>query len=83
MKENGFIFKKTKSSRYPAETMTDADYAADLSLLASLFDSPERVVRSTILSVYADKRDFMSFKQDGAMTILSGKPLKYLVQILQ
>ena len=33
MKENGFILKKTKSRRYPAETLTEADYADDLALL--------------------------------------------------
>ena len=33
IKENGFIFKKTRSNQYPAETMTDTDYADDQALL--------------------------------------------------
>ena len=35
IKENGFILKKTRSIRYPTETMTDIDYADDLLLLAN------------------------------------------------
>ena len=31
--EDVFIFKKNRSTRYPAENMTDADYAKDLVLL--------------------------------------------------
>ena len=35
IKENGFTLKKTRSRQYLAETMTDADYADDLALLAN------------------------------------------------
>ena len=35
IKENGFTRKKTKSRRYPAETITDTDYADDIALLAN------------------------------------------------
>ena len=34
-KENGFTFKKKKGRWYPSETMTNADYADDLVLLAN------------------------------------------------
>ena len=35
MKENGFTLEKARSRRYPAETLTDADYADDIPLLAN------------------------------------------------
>ena len=38
MKENGFTLKKqTISSRYPAETIEDADCADDLALLTNAY----------------------------------------------
>ena len=35
MKENGFKLTKERSSRHPAQTITDADYADDIALLAN------------------------------------------------
>ena len=35
IKENGFKLKKEKSRRYPAQTITDADYPNDIPLLAN------------------------------------------------
>ena len=35
MKENGFKLTKERSKRYPAQTITDADYADDIALLAN------------------------------------------------
>ncbi len=35
MKENGFKLAKERSRRYPAQTITDADYADDIALLAN------------------------------------------------
>ena len=35
MKENGFKLTKERSGRYPAQTITDADYADDTVLLAN------------------------------------------------
>ena len=34
IKENGFKLTKERSRRYPAQTITDADYADDIALLA-------------------------------------------------
>ena len=34
MKENGFKLAKKRSRRYPAQTITDADYGDDIVLLA-------------------------------------------------
>ena len=35
MKENGFKLAKERSRRYPAQTITDMDYADDIVLLAN------------------------------------------------
>ena len=35
MKDNGFKLAKERSRRYPAQTITDADYADDIALLAN------------------------------------------------
>ena len=35
MKDNGFKLTKERSRRYPAQTITDADYADDIALLAN------------------------------------------------
>ena len=35
IKENGFELTKKRSRRYPAETITDADYAVNIALLAN------------------------------------------------
>ena len=35
IKENGFTLKKARSRRYPAKTITDADYVDDISLLVN------------------------------------------------
>ena len=35
IKENGFELTKKRSRRYPAKTITDTDYADDISILAN------------------------------------------------
>ena len=64
--------------------MTDANYADDLALLAntlvltkSLQHSLEQAVGGI---VNANKTKFMSFKQEGAISTLSGKSLKLVDQ---
>ena len=47
IKENGVVLKKTtKSIQYAAETMTDADYADDLVLLANTPTQAESLLHS-------------------------------------
>ena len=36
MKDNGFKLTKERSRRYPAQTITDADYVDDIALLANI-----------------------------------------------
>ena len=85
-KENDFTLKRTRSRQYPTETLIDADYADDLVLLAnipdqtkSLMHSLEQAAGGIGSNMNADKTEFiMSFKQDGALSTLSGKPLKFV-----
>ena len=64
MKENGFTLAKERSRRYTAQTITDADYADDIALLAntlaqaeSLLRSLERVAGCTGLHVETDNTE--------------------------
>ncbi len=64
IKDNGFKLAKERSRRYPALTITDADYADDIALLAntpaqakSLLHSQERAAAGTDLHVNAYKSE--------------------------
>ena len=83
MKENGFKLAKEKSRRYPAQTITDADYADDIVLLANtlaqaetLLHSLEQAAGGIGLHVNADKTEYMCFNQRGDIFTLKGGPLK-------
>ena len=83
IKENGFISKKVRNRRYPAETMTDAVYANDQALLPNasaqaefLLHSLEQATGDIGLFENADKTEYICFKQTGIISTLSGKPLK-------
>ena len=72
MKDNSFNLTKEISRRYPAEIITDADYADDIALLANTLAqaessllSLERVAAGIGLHVNADKTEYMSFNQSG------------------
>ena len=82
MKENNFQLAKEKSRRYPAQTITDADYANDIALLAkspaqarTLLHSLEQAAGSIGLYVNTDETEYMCFNQRGNIT-LKGGPLK-------
>ena len=68
IKENGFKLTKEISRRYPAKTITDADYADDIALLANapaqaktLPHSLERAAAGIVLHVNAYKTEYMCF----------------------
>ena len=70
LKENGFIFKKKVNRRYPEESMIDADYADDRSLLLNThayaecpLHSLEQAARGMGRYIDAVKTEFMCFKQ--------------------
>ena len=74
--------KKSRSRRYPAETITNTDYADDLALLAntsataeSLLHSLKHAVGGIDHHVNANKTEYMCFKQ-GAISIPRGERQK-------
>ena len=77
-------WKKTVSSRkYPAKTITDADYADDIALLANapaqaetLLHSMELAAAGICLQVNAHKTECMCFNQRGEISTLNNSSLK-------
>ena len=83
IKENGFELKKKRSKRYPETTITDADYADDIAILANtpdqaetLLHSLERAAASIGLYVNAHKTEYKCYNQTGDISTLEGTPLK-------
>ena len=83
IRENGFKLTKKRSKRYPAKTITDADYADDLALLANtpnqaetLLHSLEQAAAGIGLHVNAHKTEYMCYNQTGNITTLDGASLK-------
>ena len=77
------MLAKERSRRYPAQTITDADYTDDIALPAnkpaqakSLLHSLERAAGGLGPHVNADKTKYMSFNQRGDIYTLKGGPLK-------
>ena len=83
IRENSFELTKKRSKRYPAKTITDADYADDLALLANtpnqaetLLHSLERAAAGIGLHVNAHKTEYMCYNETGNITTLNGASLK-------
>ena len=81
--ENSFELTKKRSRRYPAKTITDADYADDIVILANtpnqvetLLHSLERVVAGIGLHVNAHKTEYMCYNQTGDISTQAGTFLK-------
>ena len=79
----GLTLTKARGCRYPATTITDADYADDLALISDTIAEAEallhilgRAVGDVGLYVNAGKTEFMCFNQEGSMKTVAGKPLK-------
>ena len=73
---------KTRS-RYPAKTITDADYADDIAILANtpnqaetLLHRLERAAAGIGVYVNAHKMEYMCYNQTGDISTLDGTPLK-------
>ena len=82
-RENGFELTKKRNRRYPAKTITDADYADDIALLANTpnqaetpLHSLERAAAGIGLHVKAHKTEYMCYNQNGDITTLDGASLK-------
>ena len=83
IKENGFKLTKERNRRYPAKTITDADYADDVAHLANaptqaepLLHSLERAARGIGPHVNAHKTEYICFNQRGDIFTLNGSTLK-------
>ena len=83
IRENGFELTKKRSSRYPAKTITDADYADDIAILVNtpnqaetLLHSLERAAAGIGLHVNAHKTEYMCYNQTGDISTLDGTLLK-------
>ena len=78
MKDNGFKLAKERSRRYPAQTITDAEYTNDIALMANTPAQAETLLHSLeqAAAVNADKTEYMCFNQTGDISTLSGSSLK-------
>ena len=83
IRENGFELTKKRSRRYTAKTITVADDADDIVLLANtpnqaetLLHTLERAAAGIGLHVNAHKTEFMCFNQKGDISTLDGTSLK-------
>ena len=83
IRENDFELTKQKSRRYPAKTITDADYTNDIAILANtpnqaetLLHSLERAAAGIGLHVNAHKTEYMCFNQTGDIFTLERTSLK-------
>ena len=85
IKENGFKLTKERSRRYPAQTITDADYTDDIAVLANALDqaetplhSLERAAAGIGLHFHGHRTEYMCFNQTGDISTLNGNPLKLI-----
>ena len=88
MKDNGFKLTKQRSRRYLAQTITDADYADDITLLANTPTQPEtqlhsleRAAAGIGLHVNAGKTEYTDFNQRGDIFTLNGSSLEISGQV--
>ena len=83
IRENGFELTKKRSRRYPAKTISDADYTDDIALLANTPNRAETLLHSLEwaaadigLHVNTHKMEYMCYNQTGDISILGGTSLK-------
>ena len=78
VRENGFELTKKRNRRYPATTITDADYADDIALLGNTPNQTETLLHSLerAAHVNAHKTEYMCYNQTGDISTLDGTSLK-------
>ena len=83
IRENGFELTKKRSRRYLAKTITDANYANDIAILANtpnqaetLLHSLERAAAGIGLHFNAHKTEYMCYNQTSDISTLDGTSLK-------
>ena len=89
IRENGFELTKKRSRRYPAKTITDADYTDDIAILANTPKQGERLQHSLKraaagigFDVNAHKTEYMCYNQAGDITTQDGTPLKLVDKLI-
>ena len=82
-KKNSFELTKKRSTRYPAKTITNADYADDITILANTPNQAEaqlhslkRTAAGIGLHVNAHKTEYMCFNQAGDISTQEGTSMK-------
>ena len=88
MKYNGFKLAKERSRRYPAQTITDAEYTNDVALLVNtpaqaetLQHSLERAAAGIGLHVKADKTEYVFFNHRGNISTLNVDSLELVDKV--
>ncbi len=79
IKEKGFELTKKRSRRYPAKTITNADYGIQANAPAQaeiLLHILERTAAGIGLHVLAHKTEYMCFNQTADISTLGGSSLK-------
>ena len=83
MKENVFMLKNVRNRQYPVQTITDADYADDIALLANTPTQAEtqlhrldQAAGPISLHVNADETKYIYFNQNGEISTLNSGSLK-------
>ena len=83
IRENGFELKKKRSKWYPAKTITNANYADDIAILANtpnqaetLLHSLKRAATGIGLHVNAHKMEYICYNQTGDISTQDGTSLK-------
>ena len=83
IRENGFELTKKRSWRYSTKTITDADYADDIVILANTPNQDETLLHSLEWAaagigfhVNAHKTEYMCYNQTGDISTLDRAPLK-------
>ena len=75
IRENGFELTKKRSRRYPATTITNADNADDIAILANTPNQAETLLHR-LERAAAHKTEYMCYNQTGDISTLDGTPLK-------
>ena len=83
IRENGSELTKKRSRRYPAKTITDADYVDDIAIQTNTpnqdetpLHSLERAAAGISLHVNAHKTEYMCYNQRGDISTQDGTSLK-------
>ena len=81
IRENGFELTKKRSRKHPAKTITNADYADDIAILANTPNQAETLLHSLKwatagigLHVNAHKMEYICYNQTGDISTLYEPP---------